>query len=82
MQVTWETCLFSCGKSWEFFVPTPLSSPSEKVGENEYIRKAVVFGKTVSTWAGYRIIDENGDKTEFFDKMVEANPDVIMIPGP
>ena len=57
LTVTWSACLFSCGKSWEFFVPLPLMSPSEKIGPNEYIRKAVVFGRTVATWKGYRIID-------------------------
>lgn len=42
LTVTWDTCTISCGKSWEFWIPTPVSSPSEQIGPNEYIRKANV----------------------------------------
>jgi hypothetical protein len=33
----------------------------------------------VSTWKGYRIIDENGEKTEFFQQMVDRENNVALM---
>lgn len=71
LTVTWSACTVTCGTKYEVWIPMPVSSPSQKVGPNEYIRQAKVFGITVSSWKVYRIIDENGEKTEFWDKLVE-----------
>lgn len=79
LTVTWSTCAFTCGTSYETFIPLPLSSPSEKVGPNEFIRKAVVAGFTVATWKGYRIIDEAGKRTQFFDKLVARVNDTALM---
>ena len=72
-------CFFTCGTSYEFFVPLPITSPSEQIGPNEYIRKAQVFGITISEWKGYRIIDENGDRTEYFAQMLSRIGDVAIM---
>eukprot|EP00929_Paragymnodinium_shiwhaense_P123012 TRINITY_DN96407_c0_g1_i1.p1 TRINITY_DN96407_c0_g1~~TRINITY_DN96407_c0_g1_i1.p1 ORF type:complete len:220 (+),score=14.59 TRINITY_DN96407_c0_g1_i1:54-713(+) len=80
LTVTWSICGFTCGTPFETYVPLPLSSPSQKVAENEYIRKAVVFGITVATWKGYRIVDENGNRTTYFDEMLKkVNSTVLMM---
>ena len=80
MTITWAICGFTCDTPFETFLPIPMSSPSERVGPNEYIRKAVVLGKTVATWKGYRIIDANGERTEFFAKMAARyNGTVLML---
>ena len=82
LTVTWSSCGLTCGSKYEFFVPLPVSSPSQKVGPNEYVRQAKVLGFTVAEWKGYRIVDGDGVKTEFFEKMVGHMVDgqAIMIP--
>jgi len=40
------------------------------------VRQATVFGHIVAEWKGYRIIDENGEKTKFFDEMVERTGNI------
>ena len=81
LTVRWSACGFTCGTKFETFLPLPLSSPSEQVGPNEYIRKAVVAGVTIATWKGYRIIDAHGNRTEYFDKMLsKMNGTALMLP--
>lgn len=81
LTVTWSACGFTCGTKYEVFLPLPLSSPSQKIGPNEYIRKAVVGGVTIATWKGYRIIDQSGERTEFFAKMLASvNNTAMMLP--
>lgn len=81
LTVSWSACGFTCGTKYEVFLPLPLSSPSEQIGPNAYIRKAVVAGVTVATWNGYRIIDEHGNRTEYFAKMVaKMNGTALMLP--
>ena len=79
LTVRWSACGPTCGTRFEHYFPLPLSSPSEQIGPNEYIRKAVVFGVTVSEWKGYRVVDEKGERTEFWDKIVERFGDVALV---
>jgi len=58
------------------------SSPTETIGPNLYTRKLVLFGKTVSTWPGYRIIDADGQKTVYFEKMLNHTKDQIAVTRP
>jgi hypothetical protein len=82
LTVTWSACGLTCGTRFETFLPLPLSSPSELVGPNEYVRKAVVAGVTVATWKGYRILDESGARTEFFDRLVaRVNDTALVLPS-
>lgn len=71
LTVTWSFCGLTCGTWLETWTPLPVSSPSEKIGENEYIRKMTSLGVTLAEWKAYRIIDAEGERTEFFDKMLE-----------
>ena len=81
LTVNWSACLFTCGTSFETWFPLPISSPSKKVGENEYIRQAKIFGYVVAEWKGYRIIDDKGKKTGFFDQMIQRIDDrAVLIP--
>ena len=49
--------------------------------DDAYIRKAVVAGVVVGTWNGFRIIDEHGNRTEYFAQMVaKMNGTAIMLP--
>lgn len=70
LTIRWSACGPTCGTSFEYYFPLPMSSPSEQIGPNEYVRKAVVMGVTVSTWKGYRIVDDKGSKTAFWEKMI------------
>jgi len=47
------------------------SSPTKALGPNHYERSVVLFGKTLKTWPGYRIIDDKGQRTEYFDLMIK-----------
>ena len=79
LTVTWSACGFTCGTRYEVWVPMPVTSPSQKVGPNEYVRQAKVFGVTVSEWKGYRVIDDKGERTEFWDRLVGQVGDVVVM---
>merc|ERR1712039_293630 len=46
-------------------------SPTVRLGEHEYNRSLVVFGRTVGSWPGYRVVGADGNRTQFYSKMVE-----------
>ena len=82
LTVSWSACGITCGTKFEVFVPLPLTSPSVQIGPNEYIRKAVVGGVTVATWKGYRIIDQHGQRTEYWATLVaRMNGTALMLPA-
>lgn len=52
-------------------IPTSVfSSPTLRLSQHEFNRSLVVFGKTVSSWPGYRIIGADGSRTQFYSKML------------
>merc|ERR1712194_98368 len=54
------------------FIPASVFlSPTTRLSEHEYNRSLVVFGKTVASWPGYRVVGAYGNRTHFYSKMVE-----------
>ena len=46
------------------------SSPTVRISKHYFNRSLVLFGKTMSSWPAYRIVDEEGKRTEYFDLML------------
>lgn len=46
-------------------------SPTIRLSDHEYNRSLVVFGKTVGSWPGYRVVGADGNRTQYYSKMVD-----------